>query len=89
MAEIQLRNVSRRWGSSIGVDRFDLTIPDREFLMLLGPSDRRKTTIMRRIGGLEEPTEDEIVIDGRVVDDLNPRTVMSPWCSSVTRSIRT
>ena len=36
MAEVQLRNISKRWGSFVGVDNFDLTIPDREFLVLLG-----------------------------------------------------
>ncbi len=38
MAEIQLRNVSKRWGSFVGVDDFNLTIADQEFLVLLGPS---------------------------------------------------
>ncbi|MDH3262755.1 MAG: ABC transporter ATP-binding protein, partial [Paracoccaceae bacterium] len=44
MAEIQLRNLSKRWGSFVGVHKFDLTIPDREFLVLLGPSGCGKTT---------------------------------------------
>ncbi|MEM8663651.1 MAG: ABC transporter ATP-binding protein, partial [Pseudomonadota bacterium] len=44
MAEVQLRNVSKRWGSYVGVDNFDLTIADREFLVLLGPSGCGKTT---------------------------------------------
>ena len=38
MAEIQLRNLSKRWGTFVGVDNFDLTIADKEFLVLLGPS---------------------------------------------------
>ena len=53
MAEIQLQNVSKRWGDFIGVDDFDLTIGDREFLVLLGPSGCGKTTTMRMIAGLE------------------------------------
>ncbi len=73
MAEIQLRNISKRWGGVVGVDNFDLTIPDREFLVLLGPSGCGKTTTMRMIAGLEDPTEGEIVIDGKVVNDLEPK----------------
>ena len=46
MAEIQLRNLSKRWGSFVGVDNFDLTIADREFLVLLGPSGCGKTTMI-------------------------------------------
>ena len=51
MAEIQLRNVGKRWGSFVGVHNFDLTIADREFLVLLGPSGCGKTTTMRMIAG--------------------------------------
>jgi multiple sugar transport system ATP-binding protein len=73
MAEIVLRNVCKRWGSFIGVDDFDLTIPDREFLVLLGPSGCGKTTTMRMIAGLEDPTDGEILIDGRDVTHLEPK----------------
>ncbi|MBO6755637.1 MAG: ABC transporter ATP-binding protein [Roseibium sp.] len=73
MAEIQLRNVSKRWGSFVGVDNFDMTIADREFLVLLGPSGCGKTTTMRMIAGLEEATGGDIVIGGRVVNDLDPK----------------
>ena len=73
MAEIQLRNLSKRWGSFVGVDNFDLTIADKEFLVLLGPSGCGKTTTMRMIAGLEDATEGEILIDGQVVNDLEPK----------------
>ncbi len=73
MAEIQLRNLGKRWGSFVGVHNFDLTIKDREFLVLLGPSGCGKTTTMRMIAGLEEVTEGEILVDGKVVNDLEPK----------------
>jgi multiple sugar transport system ATP-binding protein len=73
MAEVQLQNVSKRWGSFVGVDNFDLTIPDREFLVLLGPSGCGKTTTMRMIAGLEEATEGDILIDGQRVNRLDPK----------------
>ena len=73
MAEVELRGVSKRWGSFVGVDRFDLQIGDREFLVLLGPSGCGKTTTMRMVAGLEDPTEGEIHIGGRRVNDLDPK----------------
>jgi multiple sugar transport system ATP-binding protein len=73
MAEIQLRNLSKRWGSFVGVDNFNLTIADREFLVLLGPSGCGKTTTMRMIAGLEEITAGDILIDGKRVNDLDPK----------------
>ena len=73
MAEIQLKNLSKRWGSFVGVDNFDLTVADKEFLVLLGPSGCGKTTTMRMIAGLEDATEGEILIDGKVVNDLQPK----------------
>ncbi len=73
MAEVELRGVSKRWGSFVGVDSFDLTIADREFLVLLGPSGCGKTTTMRMVAGLEDPTDGEIFIGGRKVNDLDPK----------------
>ena len=73
MAEIQLRNIGKRWGSFVGVDNFDLTIADREFLVLLGPSGCGKTTTMRMIAGLEDATEGDILIDGQRVNDMDPK----------------
>ena len=73
MAEIQLRRVSKRWGNFVGVENFDLTIADKEFLVLLGPSGCGKTTTMRMIAGLEDATEGDILIDGKRVNDLEPK----------------
>ena len=73
MAEIQLRNLCKRWGSFVGVDNFDLTIADKEFLVLLGPSGCGKTTTMRMIAGLEDVTEGDILVDGERINDLEPK----------------
>ncbi|MEM9350122.1 MAG: ABC transporter ATP-binding protein [Pseudomonadota bacterium] len=73
MAEIRLENVSKRWGSFVGVQDFDLTIADQEFLVLLGPSGCGKTTTMRMIAGLEDPSGGDIMIDGKRVNDLEPK----------------
>ena len=73
MAEIKLKNLSKRWGSFVGVENFNLTIKDQEFLVLLGPSGCGKTTTMRMIAGLEDVTEGDILIDNARVNDLDPK----------------
>ncbi|MHB2169321.1 ABC transporter ATP-binding protein [Alsobacter sp. R-9] len=73
MVEVALKGVTKRWGSFVGVRSIDLTIADREFIVFLGPSGCGKTTTMRMIAGLEDPTEGDILIGGRVVNDLEPK----------------
>ncbi len=73
MALIELKNVNKRWGDFVGVDNFDLTIEDKEFLVLLGPSGCGKTTTMRMIAGLEDVTEGDILIDGQRVNNFAPK----------------
>src|SRR5438105_11282808 len=51
----------------------DLESREGEFLVLLGPSGSGKTTLLRMIAGLEEPTSGEILIGGRMVNELSPR----------------
>ncbi len=50
-----------------------MTIEDGEFVVFVGPSGCGKTTTLRMIAGFEDPTSGEIRIDGRVVNDLEPR----------------
>ncbi|OYX43000.1 MAG: ABC transporter ATP-binding protein [Rhodobacterales bacterium 32-67-9] len=73
MAELRLKNISKRWGGYTGVDNFDLHIADREFIVLLGPSGCGKSTTMRMIAGLEDVTEGEIWLGDRMVNRLEPK----------------
>ncbi len=73
MAQVSLKNITKRWGDFVGVDDQSLEIADKEFLVLLGPSGCGKTTTMRMIAGLEEPTSGEIRIGGRLVNDDLPK----------------
>jgi spermidine/putrescine ABC transporter ATP-binding subunit len=69
---ISFRNVSKRWGSTVGVDNVSLDIEPGEFFALLGPSGCGKTTLLRMLAGLEVPTEGHILIDGEDMGDIPP-----------------
>ena len=73
MAEIQLKKLTKRWGNFTAVDDFNLIIADKEFLVLLGPSGCGKTTTMRMIAGLEDATNGDILVDGKKINDLEPK----------------
>ncbi len=73
MARLTLKNVSKRWGSFVGVDNFNLDIADKEFLVLLGPSGCGKSTTMRMIAGLDKVTDGEIWLGDKMVNNLEPK----------------
>ncbi len=69
---ISFRNISKRWGSAVGVDNVSLDIEPGEFFALLGPSGCGKTTLLRILAGLEVPTEGHVLIDGQDMGDIPP-----------------
>ncbi|MBI4593053.1 MAG: ATP-binding cassette domain-containing protein [Candidatus Rokubacteria bacterium] len=73
MATVETKAVRKLFGDVHAVDGVDLATREGEFLVLLGPSGCGKTTLLRMIAGLEQPTGGEILIGGRVVNDLPPR----------------
>lgn len=73
MAEVRFDHVTKRFGETIAVNDLNLTIPDKEFLVLVGPSGCGKTTALRLISGLEEPTSGSIYIGEQLVNDVAPK----------------
>lgn len=73
MAEIQIKNVAKRFGDYQALHDINLTIADQEFMVLLGASGCGKTTLLRIVAGLETATTGEVWIGGRRVDHLAPK----------------
>jgi multiple sugar transport system ATP-binding protein len=73
MAELMLRKIAKRYGDNLVVKDFDLTIRDKEFIVLVGPSGCGKTTTLRMIAGLEDIDTGELFINGRLVNDVEPK----------------
>ena len=57
----------------VAVDDFNLEIADKEFIVIVGPSGCGKSTTMRMIAGLEDITRGEIYLNGRLINDVEPR----------------
>ena len=73
MANISIRKVFKSYGKDQVVHGVDLEVQNREFMVILGPSGCGKSTLLRMIAGLEDITDGDIAIEGRVVNDLEPR----------------
>ncbi|GFE63951.1 ABC transporter ATP-binding protein [Litoreibacter roseus] len=72
MGAIELRNVEK-WFSEVQVIKgVDLTIADGEFIIFVGPSGCGKSTLLRMIGGLEDVSRGQIIIDGMDATDQPP-----------------
>src|ERR1700716_1531463 len=73
MADVLLRNVIKRYGNYEAVRGISLEIPDTKFVALVGPSGCGKTTTLRMIAGLDDASEGDICIGGRVINDVAPK----------------
>ncbi len=74
MAEVKLENVSKVYdGKVTAVRDVNVTINDKEFVVLVGPSGCGKSTVLRMIAGLEEISAGNITIGDRIVNDVPPK----------------
>ena len=74
MATVKLTDVKKIYDNKVvAVHEFNLDIADKEFVVFVGPSGCGKSTTLRMIAGLEDISEGTVEIDGKVVNDLQPR----------------
>ena len=69
---LELKNLTKKFGSVIAVNNVSLNITDGEFLTLLGPSGSGKSTVLNMIAGFEYPTTGEIILQGQPINNLLP-----------------
>ncbi len=72
MAHVSLRKVHKSFGRTEVIHGISCDIEDGEFVVILGPSGCGKSTVLRVIAGLEEVSDGEVAIDGKVVNRLEP-----------------
>ena len=74
MAQVTLRNLVKQFSEDvIAVNRVNLDIHDKEFIVLVGPSGCGKTTTLRMVAGLEEISSGDVYIGDRLVNDVPPK----------------
>src|ERR1700674_1230491 len=73
MAAVSIRAVRKNFGSTQVIRGVDIDIADGEFCVLVGPSGCGKSTLLRMIAGLEEITDGEVSIGGKVVNRVAPK----------------
>jgi multiple sugar transport system ATP-binding protein len=72
MAEVALQNLNKNFDDVYAVRDVNLSIKDKEFIVLVGPSGCGKTTTLRMVAGLESISSGRILIDDKVINDLPP-----------------
>ena len=69
---LELKGLTRTYGSQPAVNQLDLTIPNGEFFCLLGPSGCGKTTTLRMLAGFEQPDAGQILLNGEDLTRIPP-----------------
>jgi len=74
MASLSLKNICKVYPNGFeAVKDFNLEVEDKEFIIFVGPSGCGKSTTLRMIAGLEEISSGELIIDGKLVNDVEPK----------------
>ena len=80
MASAVFKNATKIFGREIvGLKDFSLEVPGKSFVVLVGLSGCGKSTTLRLVAGLDEPTDGEIYIGEKFVNNLPPKIERSPW----------
>jgi len=83
MVEVALKNLTKRYGKKVAVERLSITFPDNSLTVLLGPTGAGKTTILKCISGVLTPDEGDILFDNVSV------LTIPPWKRNVAQFFQT
>ena len=72
MSKIEFKNINKSYGDNKVIKNFDVEINPGEFIVLVGPSGCGKSTLLRMTSGLEKIDEGEILLDGKIINNLIP-----------------
>ena len=74
MSEVVLKDIKKVYENGyVGTHDVNITIADKEFIVLVGPSGCGKSTTLRMVAGLEDITDGELYIDGKLMNDVAPK----------------
>ena len=71
MAQVEIINVTKRFGKTTALDNVNLDIKDNEFFVLFGPAGAGKTTLLNTIAGIYLPEEGMVKFDGEVMNQVD------------------
>lgn len=73
MVFLKIVDVTKKFGKQLAVNDVNLEVEKGEFVVILGPSGSGKSTLLRLIAGLEDPDEGDIILDGKRINDIDPK----------------
>ena len=88
MVELVLKNVSKKFGGLLAVDKLNLEVPKGKILSLIGPNGAGKTTVFNMITGVYPPTEGTIAYQGRKLNNLSSHRIISRGIARTFQNIR-
>ncbi|MDD4691596.1 MULTISPECIES: ABC transporter ATP-binding protein [Eubacterium] len=88
MAVLEAKDVTMRFGGLTAVDHFNLSLGNNELVGLIGPNGAGKTTIFNTLTGVYEPTEGDVLIEGKSILKKNPHQVVAMGAARTFQNIR-
>ena len=73
MKLLELKNITKRYGSLYALDNVSLSIDKGEWIAIMGPSGSGKSTMMNIISCMDKPTEGQVIFDGRDITKVSRR----------------
>lgn len=72
MGTVKFESVTKMYGKDVGIKELDLEVREEEFFVLVGPSGAGKTTTLKTVAGLIQPTDGKVYIDGKLSNLIPP-----------------